>query len=431
MKVAIATLGCKVNLYDSATLESRLVAEGHEVVEFGPGADVYVVNSCAVTDRADAESRRLARRARRLAPGSRVVLTGCYAQTDPRGAALPEVDFVVGTNRLEDLLRAVRGELGSGSKVFVDDVRTARSVRTLGAGTFCGQTRAFLKIQEGCDLFCSFCIVPFARGRSRSVPPRIVLEELGRLASLGYREVVLTGVHLGGYGKDLEPPLDLAALLEAVAEHGPVPRIRLSSLDPPEVTGRLLEVLAAAPCFCPHLHVPIQSGSDSVLRRMRRRYDRSLVAERIRAIRQRLPEASIGTDLIAGFPGESEKDFEETLELVEELPLTYLHVFPYSPRRGTTAAKLPGHLPREVVRDRAARLRELDARKRSSFARSFLGKTLPVLLEPAPDSGGPQEGYSRNYLRVRVEPRKGVANVEVPVRVTGEDGGKLRGRALA
>jgi len=271
MRVAIATLGCKVNQYDTASIETRLRNEGCEIVEFAPGADVYVVNSCTVTDRADAESRQLARRARRFNPSGRVIMTGCFAQTSPHGAAIPEVDHVVGLNRLPDVVRAVRGALDRpAERILVDDLRVARSVKTLGAEVFTGQTRAFLKIQEGCDLFCTFCIVPMARGRSRSVPPRQVLAQLDRLAERGFQEVVLTGVHLGGYGADLDPPLELCDVLEMLAEQSRVSRIRLSSIDPPEVTPRLLDVMMRTPALCPHLHMPVQAGDDGVLRRMRR-----------------------------------------------------------------------------------------------------------------------------------------------------------------
>src|SRR5574341_468431 len=330
MRVALTTLGCKVNQYDTAVMETRLRAEGCTLVAFAPGADVYVVNSCTVTDRADAESRQLARRARRFNPRGRVVMTGCFAQVNPVAAAIPEVDHVVGLNRLPDLIRAVRGELAADERILADDLRAARRVKTLGAESFTGQTRAFLKIQEGCDLFCTFCIVPFARGRSRSVPPREVLQQLQMLAERGFQEVVLTGVHLGGYGQDLDPRVEIADLIEMVAERSPIRRLRLSSIDPPEVTPRLLHVMARADFICPHLHIPVQAGHDDVLRRMRRLYDSAFVRDLTAEIRHTLPDAAIGTDVIAGFPGESDAQFEATMELFTELPLTYFHVFPYS-----------------------------------------------------------------------------------------------------
>lgn len=429
MKVAITTLGCKVNQYDSATLETRLRDQGCTVVPFSGCADVYVVNSCSVTDRADAESRQLARRARRANPAARVVLTGCFAQTDPTGAAISEVDHVVGLNRLDDLVRAVRGQLDPTDRIHVDDLRTARRVETIGAESFSGQTRAFLKVQEGCDLFCTFCIVPFSRGRSRSVAPRRVLEQMMMLADRGFREVVLTGIHLGAYGEDLEPRRDLTALLEMILEHAPVDRIRLSSIDPPEVTPRILDLLVADNALCPHLHIPVQSCEDTVLKRMRRKYDSGLIRELAREVRSRLPDAAIGTDVIAGFPGESAAQFAATEEMLAELPFTYFHVFPYSRRSGTTAAKLAGHLDAAVIKQRAERLRSLGESKRSAFARCFAGRRLPVLVEePVRGRDRPLSGYSRNYQRVELDGPASLANQEVWVEVEAVAGSTLSGR---
>lgn len=425
MKVAITTLGCKVNQYDSATLETRLRDQGCTVVPFASDADVYVVNSCSVTDRADAESRQLIRRARRRNPRARVVLTGCYAQTNPQEAAIDQVDHVIGLNRLDDLLRAVRGELAAADRILVNDLRAARQVRTIGAEVFSGQTRAFLKVQEGCDLFCTFCIVPFARGRSRSVAPREVLEQMVMLADRGFQEVVLTGVHLGAYGEDLNPARGLVDLLEMILEHSPIRRIRLSSIDPPEVTQEILDLIAAENALCPHLHIPVQSCSDQVLKRMRRKYDSGLVHELTREIRMRMPDAAIGTDVIAGFPGESEEEFAATEAALADLPFTYFHVFPYSKRSGTTAAKLPGHLDGSEVKLRADRLRRLGDSKRSAFARAFVGHRLPVLVEEHRPDQNTLTGYSRNYQRVDLTGDPSFRNREVWVNVLDETDGRL------
>ncbi len=404
--VAFATLGCKVNQYDTATMETYLASNGCRVVPFDDGADVYVVNTCTVTDRADAESRRLARRARRRNPAARVVVTGCYAQTSAdEVAAMDGVDYVVGIGRLPDILRTVRGEVSrDDGRIFVHDVRKDTEVRTLGADVFSGQTRAFLKVQEGCDLFCTFCIVPFSRGKSRSVDPRRVLGELETLAARGFREVVLTGVHLGGYGRDLSPRLDLGDLIEMIAERSPIERVRLSSIDPPEMTQRLLRLVATSDVLLPHFHMPVQAVADPVLSRMRRQYDVAELREVIDEIAQVLPECGLGTDVIAGFPGESESDFESGLERLSEMPFTYFHVFPYSTRRGTTAAKAGDALAREVVIDRARRLRELGDRKRRDFHERHVGRRLSVLIENKRDAvTGLLVGYDRAYLRVLVD----------------------------
>ena len=417
-RVTILTLGCKVNAYDSAAIGDRLVGAGCRLVDLDDGPDVVVVNSCTVTDAADAESRRLARRARRTNPAARVVLTGCYAQTQPaRAATEAAVDHVVGLNRLDALVDAVVAPERV-PHVVVGNSRRERTVSTFGARTFPGQTRAFLKVQEGCDLFCTFCIVPMARGAGRSLEPRAVLDEVRALAAAGFEEVVLTGVHLGGWGEDLRPRGDLAGLVGTVAEHGLVPRLRLSSIDPHEVTEPLLRAMAASAGVCPHLHVPLQAGDDGVLRRMRRRYDTALARERLAMIHELLPDAAIGTDVIAGFPGEDAAAFERTLALLEETPISYCHVFPYSVRSGTTAAKLDGHNTAAVIGERARRLRALGERKRQVFARRFDGADAELLVETTRDPAtGALRGYTRNYLRARLEGPDAWRGRRVPVRL--------------
>lgn len=431
MKVAFTTLGCKVNRYDTAAMETALLGQGDLVVDFAEGADVYVVNTCTVTDRADAESRQLARRARRLNPRARIILTGCFAQASPeQAAAVGEADYVVGIGRLPDVLRAVRGELGpADGRVLVDDLRKADRVATLGAEVFRGQTRAFLKVQEGCDLFCTFCIVPMARGRSRSVAPQLVLSELRRLAERGFQEVVLTGIHLGGYGADLQPRVELADLVEMIAGQRVVPRVRLSSIDPPEVTPRLLRLVAQGDVFCPHFHLPIQAAADRVLQRMRRKYDVACLRDVIAEITRVLPEAALGTDVIAGFPGETAEEFNAGRALIESLPFTYLHVFPYSRRRGTTAAKLPGQVPPADIRSRACALRQVGMEKRVAFADRWVGRDVAVLAEATRDRRkGLLSGYSRHYVRVLFEGSDACINAEVPLRVLERHGDRLLGR---
>lgn len=431
--VAFATLGCKVNQYDTAAMATFLEAQGCRVVPFEAGADVYVVNTCTVTDRADAESRRLARRARRANPAARVIVTGCYAQTSAQqAAAVDGVDYVVGIGRLPDVLRAARGDVTPGEgRVLVHDLRAETVVRTLGAETFAGQTRAFLKVQEGCDLFCTFCIVPFARGRSRSVEPRRILAEMETLAGRGFREIVLTGVHLGGYGRDLSPRIDLADLVEMIAERAPVERVRLSSIDPPEVTPRLLRLMRQSDVLCPHLHMPVQAASDTVLRRMRRQYDVARLRDVVDEIAATLPGCGLGTDVIAGFPGESDEDFAAGFERLAAMPFTHFHVFPYSPRRGTTAAKAKDPLPRAVVVERARRLRQLGDRKVLGFHQRQVGGKLSVLLEHSRDPwSGDLIGYERNYARIVVTGGDELCNRVVEVVARGLEDGRVRGDLL-
>ncbi|HZP43736.1 MAG TPA: tRNA (N(6)-L-threonylcarbamoyladenosine(37)-C(2))-methylthiotransferase MtaB [Candidatus Binatia bacterium] len=429
-RVAIATLGCKVNAYDTAAIGARLAAEGCTVVDPGEPADVVIVNSCTVTDAADADSRRLARRAGREHPAARVIVTGCWAQTKPaEAAAVPGVEHVVGVNRLDALVAAVLGSQPV-ERIVVGNARRERTVGVFGARRFPGQTRAFLKVQEGCDLFCTFCIIPTARGTSRSLGPREVLAEVEALVAAGFEEIVLTGVHLGGWGHDLVPRRDLAFLVAAIAERGIVPRLRLSSIDPHEVTEPLVRLMAEAPGVCPHLHVPLQAADDGVLRRMRRRYDAALAAERLAMIRALLPDAAIGTDLIAGFPGEDEAAFERTAAFLAASPITYAHVFPYSVRTGTTAAKLAGRVPRPAVAARARRLHAIGERKRAAFARRFDGAPAEVLVETTRDPGsGWLRGYTRNYLRARLDGPDAWAGRRIAVRLAVAPGGEVRARA--
>lgn len=432
LRVAITTLGCKVNQYDSATIADRLQANGHRLVPFSDAADVYIVNSCTVTNQADAESRQLARRAKRANPAARVIMTGCYAQVNPQSVAkVQEVDHIVGLNRLDELLRAVSAQLEQ--RIAVSNLRTAGRVGidTLGTVTFSGQTRAFLKIQEGCDLFCTFCIVPMSRGKSRSVPPRVVLEQLDRLAEQGFQEVVLTGIHLGGYGEDLDPPVNLTWLLEAIEERRPVPRVRISSIDPHEFSEELLHLLSQAEILCPHLHIPMQSGDDAVLARMRRRYDTTLARAVLARLRETLPQAALGTDFIVGFPGEGEEEFARSLSFLADSPFTYFHVFPYSVRNGTTAAKYQDKVPQLVIEERARIVRRLGAQKKAAFARNFIDQSLPVLFEHTRDKSTNQlKGYSRNYLRVLASGEDVFMNREVSVKITRTNGDTVWGEIL-
>lgn len=403
MRVAIATLGCKVNQYDTAVMERLFDEKGWSRVPFEDEADAYVVNSCTVTDRADSDARRLARRARRTNPDSRVIMTGCYAQTSPDEVAnLEYVDYVIGLGRLSGLLDAVSGELKE--RQVVADLRHADTVETIGITSFSGRSRAFVKVQEGCNLFCTFCIVPVARGRSRSVAARTVVEEIERLSARGFREVVLTGVHLGGYGQDLEPSMDLAGLLECIGERNLPVRVRVSSVDPPEITDRFLAAASSIRGLCPHFHIPLQAGHDTVLERMGRKYTVAEAEAALALLRQRDPDIAIGTDLITGFPGESDEDFEAGLAWVAELELAYLHVFPYSKRTATSAAKRWPELEEGLVHRRARSMRELDQRLRHNFRQRFFGRSVQVLVEGKPDAEtGMLHGYSQHYVPVAFE----------------------------
>ena len=428
MRFAIATLGCKVNQYDSAIIESRLGALGMERGEFNEPADVYIVNTCTVTDRADSESLRLARRARRLNPNARVIMTGCLAQASPdKLAGAAEVDSIVGLGRPGDLERAVKGV--AQSRVMVSNLRKERAAIELAPVALEGHTRAFLKLQEGCDQFCTFCIVPMSRGLSRSVDPRRVMDAIDGIHERGFKEVILTGVHLGGYGKDLDPPIILEELLEMIAERSPIARVRISSLDPEELSDRTLSIVAQSEKFCPHFHLPLQAGENEVLARMRRRYTTEHYRDRVERIREAMPEAAIGTDLIVGFPGESSRQFDDCFKFVESLPLAYFHVFPYSVRAGTTAAKFGDKVAPAEIKRRAAAMRNLGEHKRMAFARSMLGAKLRVLLEERTDAGQ-LTGYSRNYVRVLTDGPTELTNFEVEVKASVVQGAAVVGQII-
>jgi threonylcarbamoyladenosine tRNA methylthiotransferase MtaB len=431
MRIAVTTLGCKINQYDSAVIRSRLEKK-HSFVPFDEQADCYIINSCTVTDRADWEARQLVRRAKRRSPSSKVLLTGCYAQVSPAEVARVQgVDFVVGLNRLDDLLRLVETTDFNTQRIHVSDVKRQRGVPVLGTRALPGHTRAFLKIQEGCNYSCTYCIIPTARGLSRSVAPREVLHQVRLLAEAGYAEIVLTGIHLGGYGQDLIPKVDLTALLEMLVDSSLVRRIRLSSLDPREVPERLLDLIAASEVICPHLHICAQAGEDTILKQMRRNYDTVYYRELLSKTRERLPEAALGSDIIVGFPGETDEQFESSLAFFASLPLTYFHVFPYSKRRGTAASIFPDPVSIPVKKARAQRMRQLGAEKKEQFCQTFRGRRMPVLIEEKIDrASGGRCGFTRNYLPIIVSGGNHRVNEEVDVQIDGYAGGCLTGAVI-
>ena len=431
MRIAVATLGCKINQYDSAVIRSRL-EEKHSLVPFDEPADCYIINTCTVTDRADWEARQLVRRAKRRSPNCKVLLTGCYAQVSPAEVARVQgVDFVVGLNRLDDLLHLVETTDLNYPRIHVSDVKRQRGVPVLGTRALPGHTRAFLKIQEGCNYTCTYCIIPTARGLSRSVAPREVLHQVKLLADAGYAEIVLTGIHLGGYGQDLTPRIDLTALLEMLVDSSLVRRIRLSSLDPREVPDRLLDLIAGSEVICPHLHICAQAGEDTILKQMRRNYDTAYYRELLSKTRERLPEAALGSDIISGFPGESDEQFESSLAYFASLPLTYFHVFPYSQRRGTAASIFRHPVPIVSKKLRAQRMRQLGAEKKEQFCQTFRGRRMAVLIEDKIDRGsGDRRGFTRNYLPIIVSGGNHRVNEEVDVQIEGFARGCLIGAAI-
>lgn len=399
--VAIVTLGCKTNQFESAAISEQLTRAGYQLIDFAAGAELVVVNSCSVTAATDAQSRKLIRRARRLNPQARVVVTGCYAQVDPQAlAALPGVALVIGNQEKADFISHLT-RLDEPGQVLVADIRQATSAKTLPLSSFEQRSRAFVQIQNGCDAFCSYCIIPYARGRSRSVALADVVAQVSNLAAVGYPEVVLTGIHIGNYGQDLQPQLNLLELLKAIETSAFSGRLRLGSIEPTEITTELLDYIAGAAWICPHYHIPLQAGDDAILQQMNRHYTTGFFHDLLSEIRLRQPTAAIGLDIITGFPGETDEQFKTTCQLLEQLPFTHLHVFPYSRRPGTPAAALSDQLPGNIIKQRAAQLRQLGEQKLYDFSAKFVGQQLEVVFEGG--SGRSRKGLSANYLVVQAD----------------------------
>ncbi len=441
-RVAFATLGCKVNQYDTDALAGLFKKAGYNIVGFEEPADVYVVNTCTVTNVGDRKSRQLVRRAAKKNPSAVVVVTGCYAQVSPEEIReMPGVDLVVGTGQraqipvLADELLEKRSDEARPAPVPPPDPapveeseqeERARSVvgspgrdlpfEELGVETVSERTRATLKIQEGCNEFCAYCKVPFARGRERSRKPENVLAEVRRLVKAGYKEVVLTGIHLGSYGRDLDDAggIDLAGITRMVAAVDGLARVRLSSVEPTDVTPELIRLVAENPRVCRHLHIPLQSGNDATLERMNRKYSTAEFAGAVRRVRREAPGVAISTDVIVGFPGETDADFASSLDFVREMAFSRLHVFKYSPRKGTAAARFPGQAPGRVKEERSQAMIHLGEELSLDFHRKFVGEVLEVLFEQSEEPGD-ISGLTDNYIKVEV-PVVGVGTLTGEIR---------------
>jgi threonylcarbamoyladenosine tRNA methylthiotransferase MtaB len=404
IRIAFHTFGCKLNQCETAGIRAQFTAPGYAVVPFDEPADIYVINTCSVTGRADAQARQLVRRTIRDRSGSRVVVAGCYAQRAPRElAAIPGVALVAGNaekDRLREIIEGLSVAVAAAPAIVtVSDLRKTRRSFELAPVEFGERTRAFLRVQDGCDAACSFCIIPHLRGRSTSLPIEPAVARVAGLVERGYREIVLTGIHLGMFGRDRDGETSLAGLVKRIDELPGDFRIRLSSIEPQEIDPPLIERLASGGRLVPHLHVPLQSGCDRVLARMNRTYTSGDYRSVVERIDRQSPSIGLGADVIVGFPGETDTDFAETVAFIEELPFTYLHVFPWSPRPGTRAASLPGRVAGPVMDERSRRLRDLSDRKRRKFQAGMIGREMTVLVEePAGESAW--EGWSERYVRV-------------------------------
>ena len=427
MKFAIYTLGCKVNQYETQAMETILTQRGHTLVDFEEAADAYIINTCTVTAVSDKKSRQVIRRCRRSNPGAVVAVCGCYAQTTTKDIQALEVDLIYGTGDrmdfLDDLERAVRGR----QKVNVDEVMRRRSFEFLPAGGMEGRTRAMLKVEDGCVNFCTYCIIPYARGPIRSLGLEKAVEECLRLAREGYKEIVLTGIEISSWGRDLKNGLELTDLVEAICRAVPQLRIRLGSLEPRTVTEDFCRRCAALPNLCPHFHLSLQSGCDATLKRMNRKYDTARFRLSVELLRQHFLRPAITTDLITGFPGETEEEFAQTMAFIREMGFSSMHIFPYSRRTGTPAADFEGQVPQPVKEQRAHRAAALAEEMEQDYLRGHLGGVVPVLFEE--EKQGLWRGHTPDYIEVRCK-GENLHNAVVPVLIEAIDGSALTGKVV-
>ena len=402
-RIAYHTLGCKLNFSETSTISRLFEEKGYERKEFNQEADVYVINTCSVTENADKECKQLIRRVKKQNPDSTVVITGCYAQLKPeRIAELEGVDLVVGTSEKFNIATHVEAFRKTGNPgIYSCDIEEVVGFHS--AYSLNDRTRTFLKVQDGCDYNCSFCTIPLARGHSRSDTIQGVLDNVNELSSSGVQEIVLTGVNLGDFGKGYNGARNREEtffdLVKALDEKAVVPRFRISSIEPNLLTDEIIEYVARSERFMPHFHIPLQSGSNKMLADMKRRYKRELYTERVNKIKSLMPHCCIGVDVIVGFPGETDEEFQTTYDFLHQLDISYLHVFTYSERENTLAVTMKDIIPVSVRKERNAILRNLSEKKMNHFTEQHKGHTRPVLFEHA-EKNGAMEGYSDNYIRV-------------------------------
>ena len=427
MKFAIYTLGCKVNQYESQALEKDLIARGYTPGRFDEACDFYIVNTCTVTAVSDKKSRNALRRARKLNPEAVIGVCGCYAQVHPEDMEKLEVDVVGGTgdrNSFIDRMEQFRQD--HRHTVQVDNAFRRKDFEVLEPGGLGERTRAMLKVEDGCVNFCTYCIIPYARGAIRSLPLDTAVRQVRELRQQGYREVVVTGIEISSWGADLKNGQKPQDLIRAICEAVPDMRVRLGSLEPRTVDPDFCADLKNCENLCPQFHLSLQSGCDETLRRMHRKYSTERYLESCRLLRETFPDCAITTDLIVGFPQETEEEFTATLEFLRKADFAAMHIFPYSRRTGTPAADMPGQIPQAEKEQRAARAAEVEAELRQHYQGGFLGKCLPVLFEQQ-DGQGRWTGHTPNYILVAVESERDLHNEILPVKITGQEAHGLIG----
>lgn len=415
-KIAFITLGCKVNLYDTEAMAELFTEKGYEVVDFEEYADVYLINTCTVTNLGDKKSRQMIRRAKRINPNSVVVATGCYAQVASEEVAKIEgINIVIGTKNRSEIVETVENYVAENGVVNnVSDIMGEKEFEPLQISRLTNRTRAYIKIQEGCNRYCTYCIIPYARGPIRSRKPEEVIEEVKKLAENGFKEVVLTGIHVASYGLDLGN-ITLADIIEKVHFVNGIERIRFSSMEPLAIDDDFVARMAKLPKVCDHYHLSLQSGCNRTLKRMNRKYNAEQYAEACERLRNAFPNVAITTDIIVGFPDETEEDFKESLAFAKKMKLDKIHTFPYSPKKGTPAAKMKNQISGDVKSQRSKEMIALSDKMNIDFLNNNIGKTVPVLFEDM--ENGFWQGHTTNYIKVLVKSDENLNNKIVDVKL--------------
>ena len=427
MKIAFYTLGCKVNQYETQALEQLLSGRGHTLVPFEESADAYIINTCTVTAVSDKKSRQIIRRTRKAAPDAIIAVCGCYPQTHPQDMEGLSIDLVSGTGDRQGFVELLERTWQERQPITaLDNAFERRVFEVLPAGGLEGRTRAMLKVEDGCVNFCSYCIIPYARGPIRSLPLDKAREQAAHLASEGYRELVLTGIEISSWGHEWKDGPTLIDLIEAVCAAAPGCRVRLGSLEPRTITEEFCARASQLPNLCPHFHLSMQSGCDATLKRMNRKYDTARYYESVALLRRYFDAPAITTDLIVGFPGETEEEFVQTLDFIQKCAFSAMHIFPYSKRPGTPAAKMPGQVLKAVKEERAHRASQVAQAMEQAYLEQFVGRTVEVLFEQQRD--GAWRGYTTRYTEVAVESPEVLHNQLRNVDISGVDGGCLRGK---
>lgn len=407
-KAALYTLGCRVNQYETEAIAESFIKKGYEIVNFDDYADVYIINTCTVTNMSDRKSRQMIRKTKKINPNAVVVAAGCYAQVSPDEAAKIEgVDIVIGTSEKGRIIELVEEYKKNGRKInIVKNIMNIRGFEELEIDEYQDRTRAFLKIQDGCDRYCSYCLIPFARGPVRSRTPQNIFNEVLKLSKKGFKEIILSGIHVASYGKDIGN-VNLVDVIKGVNEIDGIERIRIGSVDPTFFTNKVIDEISSVEKLCPHFHLSLQSGCDETLKRMNRHYTTNEYKDIVESLRKAFKDVSITTDVIVGFPGETEDEFKMTYDFLRDIKLSKMHVFKYSPRKGTRAAAYKEQVKPEIKEARSNMLLELDEILEREFIEGFVSSTMDVLFEEL--NNGVSSGYTRNYIKVLADTSKDIS----------------------